>query len=144
MKRFILASVFVLGGVLNAAADTYVFKDIQRPNGHDRSQAVKNADAETCGWTSDGRILTSEAAMARCMRSHGWAISQYIPDAAGADDDSATYTDVRAGGNRGDSEVNADGLKCDPNGVMSKTSRAFEQCMLSHGWRFYAYHAPNA
>jgi hypothetical protein len=33
MKRLIIASVLILGGVLNAAADTYVFKDIQKPNG---------------------------------------------------------------------------------------------------------------
>jgi len=144
MKRFIIASVLILGGVLNAAADTYVFKDTQKPNGHDRSMAVKSADARTCGWTPDGRILTSEQTMERCMRSHGWAVSQYIPDPSGTDDNSVQFTDLRQGGKRGDGELHADGLKCDPKGVLSPTSRAYEQCMLGHGWRFYAYHAPTS
>jgi hypothetical protein len=52
MKRTILSTVLILGGMLNAArADTWVFRDTLWPNGHDRSMAAKRADGRKCGLT---------------------------------------------------------------------------------------------
>ena len=44
MKRTIMGTLLILGDILNAAhADTWVFRDMLRPNGHERSMAAKRA-----------------------------------------------------------------------------------------------------
>ena len=47
-KRLFVATLFIAGMTWSCAADTFVFKDVLRPHGHDRSKAVKEADA-ICG-----------------------------------------------------------------------------------------------
>ena len=80
MKRVIISTMLILGGMLNAAiADTYIFKDTLRPHGHDRGMAVKRADARKCG-ASDGRSFRNVAAFEQCMLAHGWAFDHIIPD----------------------------------------------------------------
>jgi hypothetical protein len=50
MKRTIIGTMLMLSATLSAAqADTWVFRDTLRPNGHDRSMAVKRADGRRCG-----------------------------------------------------------------------------------------------
>jgi hypothetical protein len=50
MKRTMIGAVLILGSMLSAAhANTWVFRDTLRPNGHDRSMAVKYADGRKCG-----------------------------------------------------------------------------------------------
>jgi hypothetical protein len=83
MKRTIIATVLILGGLLNAAqADTWVFKDIQRPNGHDRSMAAKRADGRKCGALPGGRSFVDADApnLRDCMFARGWALDHIIPD----------------------------------------------------------------
>jgi hypothetical protein len=83
MKRTILAAMLFLGGMLNAAhADTWVFKDTLRPNGHDRTMAAKRADGRKCGASRSGRSFTDASApnMQQCMLAHGWALDHVIPD----------------------------------------------------------------
>jgi hypothetical protein len=143
MKLVVLSGALIMAGVLNASADTYVFKDVQRPHGRDRSMAAKDADAKRCGWLPDGRVLKSADGMQQCMLSHGWAVSQYIPG-PGKPPEGVQFTDLSRSGKRGDAAVRADSNRCDPNNRLSATSLAFRQCMLKRGWSFYAYVPPAA
>ena len=87
MKRPImnmaLATTLILGGLLNAAhADTWVFRDTLRPNGHERGMAAKRADGRRCGALPGGRSFNDADAphMRECMFTHGWALDHVIPD----------------------------------------------------------------
>jgi len=83
MKRTIMATVLILGGLLNAAqADTWVFRDIQRPNGHDRSMTAKRADGRKCGALTGGRSFVDADApnLKECMLARGWTLDRIIPD----------------------------------------------------------------
>jgi hypothetical protein len=80
MKRTILSTVLILGGMLNAArADTWVFRDTLRPNGHDRSMAAKRADGRKCGLTRQNMFGDGDA-FVRCMQTYGWALNHVVPD----------------------------------------------------------------
>jgi hypothetical protein len=97
MKRTMIATALILGGMLNAAqADTWVFKDMQRPNGHDRSMAAKRADGRKCGALPGGRAFKDADApnMRECMFARGWALDHIIPDPPSAH--------ARAGGSDSD------------------------------------------
>jgi hypothetical protein len=99
MQRMMIGAVLILGGMLNAAnADTWVFKDTLRPNGHDRSMAAKRADGRRCGASPGGRSFDEAKApnMRDCMWTRGWALDHIIPDpptahahARNSDDDSS-------------------------------------------------------
>jgi hypothetical protein len=83
MKRTITATILsatlILGGMLSAAhADTWVFRDTLRPNGHDRSMAVKRADGRKCGTSHD--MFTAVAPFEQCMLARGWTLDHVIPD----------------------------------------------------------------
>jgi hypothetical protein len=91
MKRTIIGTVLsttlILGGMLNAAnADTWVFKDMLRPNGHDRSVAAKRADGRKCGALPGGRSFNDADApnMKQCMFARGWTLDHVIPDSRSA------------------------------------------------------------
>jgi hypothetical protein len=99
MKRKLLGTVLILGGMLTAAhADTWVFKDTLRPNGHERSMAAKRADGAKCGAERGGRSFSDAAAtnMQQCMSARGWALAHIIPDrpARHARSSNGTYTPV--------------------------------------------------
>lgn len=99
MKRTMIAralsTTLLLVGMLRAAhADTWVFRDTLRPNGHDRSMAAKRADGRKCGASRSGRSFTDAAApnMRECMFVRGWALDHIIPGppsvhAGGSSDD---------------------------------------------------------
>jgi hypothetical protein len=73
----------LLSGVVQAArADTWIFRDISRPHGRERSMAAKLADAHRCGAT--GHQFTDDRApnMQQCMLDHGWALDHIVPDPA--------------------------------------------------------------
>jgi hypothetical protein len=87
MKRTMIAralsTTLLLVGMLRAAhADTWVFRDTLRPNGHDRSMAAKHADGRKCGASRSGRSFSDAAApnMRQCMLVRGWALDHIIPD----------------------------------------------------------------
>jgi hypothetical protein len=90
-----LSTTLLLVGMLRVAhADTWVFKDTLRPNGHDRSMAAKRADGRKCGASRSGRSFTDAAApnMRECMFVRGWALDHIIPGppsvhAGGSSDD---------------------------------------------------------
>jgi uncharacterized low-complexity protein len=86
MKRTMIAralsTTLLLVGMLRAAhADTWVFRDTLRPNGHDRSMAAKRADGRKCGASRSGRSFSDAAAptMRECMFVRGWALDHIIP-----------------------------------------------------------------
>ena len=84
MMRKLLATTLILGGMLTAAhADTWVFRDTLRPNGHERSMAAKRADGVRCGAARGGRSFSDAAAtnMQQCMSARGWALAHIVPDA---------------------------------------------------------------
>ena len=87
MKHTIIATAIstalLFTGTLQAAkADTWVFKDMQRPNGHERSMAAKRADGRKCGADRGGRSFSDARApdMQSCMSTYGWALDHVIPD----------------------------------------------------------------
>ena len=142
LKLILLSVILILCGVANAlAADTYVFKDVLRPGGHDRTMAQKQADYRKCGAIGD-RILTSQAGLERCMNQHGWTLSKYIPDPSGKYQGSYQFTDVRGAGKRGDAALHADTVGCDRQVGGGASSAAYQRCMLSKGWQYYMYTPP--
>jgi hypothetical protein len=97
MIRKLLATTLILGGMLTAAhADTWVFRDTLRPNGHERSMAAKRADGAKCGAERGGRSFSDAAAtnMQQCMSARGWTLAHIIPDrpARHARSSNGTYT----------------------------------------------------
>jgi hypothetical protein len=86
-----------------AQADTYHFKDVLKPHGHERSMSAKLADGRSCG--ASGTTFTGDVkAFEHCMRAHGWVVDRYIPDAksratasAGASRKASTYIDPDTG-----------------------------------------------
>ena len=83
MKRKLLGTMLILGGMLTAAhADTWVMRDTLRHNGHERSMAAKRADARKCGAAQGGRSFNDTAApnMQQCMLARGWALDHIVPD----------------------------------------------------------------
>jgi hypothetical protein len=79
MKRTIVAAALILGGMLNAAqADTWVFRDTQRPGGHDRGMAAKRADGRKCGTVRGS--FNDGSGFEECMVARGWVLDHVIPD----------------------------------------------------------------
>jgi hypothetical protein len=99
MKRVILGTILILSGMLtSASADTWVFRDIQRPQGHDRNMAVKRADGRKCGARHNAFKDADVAAFQSCMAARGWTLDHIIPDPAprvahGSNDDSSPPID---------------------------------------------------
>src|ERR1700737_3802233 len=87
MKHTIIATaistaLLFTGSLQAAKADTWVCKDMLRPNGHERSMSAKRADARKCGADRSGRSFSDTRApnMQSCMFNHRWTLSQIIPD----------------------------------------------------------------
>jgi len=82
MKRCLLAitGVTLLSSAMRSEADTWIFKDVLRPEGHSRSFKVKIADAQKCGAV--GSSFSDEVLpnMQPCMLAHGWALDRVIAD----------------------------------------------------------------
>ena len=79
MKRAIVAATLILGGILNAAqADTWVFRDTQRPGGHDRGTAAKRSDGRKCGTVRGS--FKDRTGFEPCMAARGWVLDHVIPD----------------------------------------------------------------
>ena len=130
MKRLVLGTVLILGGMLRAAsADTDVFRDTLRPGGHDRSMAAKFADGRKCGATRQN-TFTDAPAFQACMQARGWVLDHVIQDR------SARFIDPDTGlscYNQGGASIceppqgtvkytNKHGLSCTRTGAMSVCS----------------------
>jgi hypothetical protein len=81
------------------------------------------------------------------MAGKGWAFDHYQPDPASRPryGTNVNFTDTRGDANahpRGNAALQADSRACKA-GHRDEESKAFKQCMASHGWQFiYAQHAP--
>jgi len=72
IRRTALAAIAMTALSLGTAnADTYYFRDVLRPNGHERSMAAKYADGRACGLTA-GHTFSNVPAFEACMRTRGW------------------------------------------------------------------------
>jgi hypothetical protein len=61
-----LSTVLIFGGMLQAAnADTSVFPDTLRPNGHERGMALKRVDLRRCDASRGGYTLSDAKAETR-------------------------------------------------------------------------------
>ena len=104
-----------------ASAETYVYKDVLRPHGVQRSQAEKQAAFKSC---LDAGVRAENApAFEACMRRQGWALDYIRPDAS--DRPGATYDDMWQkpdGEKRSDEALNADARACNPSGTKSAAS----------------------
>jgi hypothetical protein len=97
-----IAGATALLTVLSASAayaDTYHFKDVLKPHGHQRGKPAMLADARPCGATGtsfSGDLRKFE----QCMRAHGWVVDRYTPDTktrVAASNKSSTYIDPDTG-----------------------------------------------
>jgi hypothetical protein len=145
-----LLALFSTGGALTAAAETDVYKDVLRPNGHSRSAAARNADFRACGWVGQLNDEAFQKADA-CMRARGWMIDHVIPSKSAAssitprDDNDLpdSPNDILKWDNtrkqkRGDAELQSDANYCDQQAgwQVGPPTTAYKTCMLSRGWRF--------
>jgi len=76
MKRIGITAALLLGtatAVAAQAAPQVMYKDLIRPNGHKRTEAVYQADVSACyRQTGGSRYLPDSAAMKKCMLSRGY------------------------------------------------------------------------
>jgi hypothetical protein len=77
MKRTIIISMVLLAGIASASADTVVvqerYYDLIRPHGHPRSDAIHQADLDSCyGQTGAIRGLADTPAFKQCMLGRGY------------------------------------------------------------------------
>jgi hypothetical protein len=71
MKRYVVASLLLLGTVIAAHADNSIYDDIRKQH---RGDDVLNADAEYCDQRL-GPVMNGEATSPqykKCMLSRGW------------------------------------------------------------------------
>jgi hypothetical protein len=82
MKRKLLGAMLILGGMLTAAhADTWVFTDTLRPNGHERSMAAKRADFSKCGAERadvPSTMRLRPKCSSACLRAAGRSITSFL------------------------------------------------------------------
>jgi hypothetical protein len=144
MKRLVIATILVLSAAASAGAETYVYKDTLRPNGHERDMAAKKADARSCGainWT----VRHDWPEFNQCMQTHDWVVGYVKPNTPDGVDDTTVvhFDDVLKphGRYRGDGAMRADSQRCDPYGTTNYRSGDFKQCMLGFGWQYsHTYH----
>lgn len=111
MNRTIIAGILILGSVINASADTDVFRDVRMPHGHARSQAAKMADFRACGARNDEVSNAKFPSLVKCMSSRGWRIARIERDpasAAGQPDAPSSMTDSTGGGSFSNDDAAAD------------------------------------
>jgi hypothetical protein len=82
MKRTIIAALLLAGSALGAAAETrgYVFKDVLKPLGHDRSADVRHEDGRACGATGDLDMPADVTTFKRCMLARGWRFARTLTE----------------------------------------------------------------
>jgi len=87
-----MLAVLSLAGALHAAAETDVYRDIQKPHGHARGMAAKRAAFAACGYP--GSTPVPDRSFPRfntCMHAHGWVIDHIIPDPPSAHAHARSY-----------------------------------------------------
>ena len=121
------------------------FRDVLKPNGHERSKVEQRADGVACGTAGPTHELTTTLPVfEKCMRAKGWVLSHYTPDGSAPVGGTLTsYADTRgdaAGHPRGTHELHADTRGCKASGVVN-----INRCLADNGWRRMAtQHGPAA
>src|SRR5262249_17665628 len=85
MQRTIAtAAVFTALSVSAAQANaTVTFRDVLKPNGHERSKSEKLADGKACGTSGPTHTLrVTLPVFEKCMRAKGWVLDHYAPDSS--------------------------------------------------------------
>jgi len=79
MKRLVLVTLLLLGGALNAHADSDVYDNITRqPRGDETLRADTNYCSQTLGTPRNGR--PTPKAYKRCMLARGWRYNHTVRD----------------------------------------------------------------
>jgi len=130
-----------------AHADTAVFRDVLKPNGHARSRAEKLADGATCGMSPKHGISVIMPVFNKCMAAKGWVFDHFQPDpkARPRSGTNVNFDDARGDANqhpRGNAALQADTRACRA-GHRDLESKVFKQCIAAHGWEYmYSQRAP--
>jgi hypothetical protein len=75
------ATLAVLSISAAQANDTVSFRDVLKPNGHERTKSQKFADARACGASGRAHtIRTTMPVFEKCMGAKGWVLDHYTPD----------------------------------------------------------------
>jgi hypothetical protein len=114
------------------------FRDVLKPNGHERSKAEKLADGDACGTAGPAHELTTTLPVfEKCMRAKGWVLRHYTLDASvpveGTVESCADTRGDAAGHPRGTHELHADTRACRASGAAS-----INRCLADSGWRLMA------
>jgi hypothetical protein len=142
------AAAFVCAALSISAAhanDRVTFRDVLKPNGHERSKAEKIADGDACGTSGpEHTVNVIMPVFEKCMQAKGWALDHYTADPAVHVHGTLTgYTDTKGdaeGHPRYDDEFHADERACKKH-----KSPDVEQCLKDSGWeRIYTKHGPVA
>jgi hypothetical protein len=74
MKRAVIACALLLSGTFAAQAyhSDYTYYDLVRPNGHPRSDAIFDADINSCYAQTGSSRYEDSPAFKRCMLSRKW------------------------------------------------------------------------
>jgi hypothetical protein len=138
------AAVGVALSVGAAQANAKVtFRDVLKPNGHERTKAEQRAAGSACGTTGPTHELTTTLPVfEKCMRTKGWVLDHYSPDASVPVRGTVeSYTDTRGDANghpRGTAELHADTRACRASGTAH-----VNRCLAASGWRLMAtQHGP--
>ncbi len=115
-----------------AAIGAYVYDDVLRPHGRQRSSAVKKTDGDFCDHGDQENI--GGPAFDACMLARGWRFSRFEPAPAGA----YAYNDILKphGRERSDVARQVATRACDHGHSADIGDDAFNACMLARGWRF--------
>jgi hypothetical protein len=145
-----LAAAFSCCASGAARADRYVstYRDLIRPNGHPRPEAVYRAALDDCyARTGADRNLPDNSAFKRCMRGHDYLFlstrvsrpraAPPAPDAPGT----YSYEDVLKphGRARSDAEEQEATRICDRGDSRLIGRPAFNACMRARGWRYAGF-----
>lgn len=146
MLIFVFTAV---GGVPEARADSYVstYRDLIRPNGHPRSDAVYQSALDDCyRQTGADRTLADTQAFKQCMRGQGYRFLstrvQRSPRPAASDAPGTySYEDFLKPGGRARSEAEEQEATriCDGGNSELIGRPAFNACMRKRGWRFAGF-----
>lgn len=80
--KAVIAALLLCCTAYTASADTWIFRDVSRPHGHERSMKAKFADAHKCGATGHQFADAVAFNFTQCMLAHGWVRDHVVPDPA--------------------------------------------------------------
>jgi hypothetical protein len=96
MKAMLIAIPILIFGVVNAFGEMATFKDVQKPDGHERGRTERRADFRACGAGVNYEIPVAQfPAFRHCMQEHGWGLDHVTRNAEEAARDRAADEKAR-------------------------------------------------